>query len=92
VKKGTVERPWMDKKDPKEKWVTIIPILGLIVGLGISGFLIWDGLRSVVNHVYCPVLIEDFSNGFNSKVWTKEAEVGGFGYDCTFRLARTWLY
>jgi hypothetical protein len=81
VKKGTVDRPWMDKKDPKEKWVTIIPLLGLLVGLGLSGFLIWDGLRSVVNHTYCSVLDEDFSAGFNTKVWTKEAEVGGFGYE-----------
>jgi len=79
VQKGTVEQPWRNKKDPKEKWVTIIPILGILVGLGITGFLIWDGLRSVVNHVYCPVLDEDWSNGINTKIWTKEAEVGGFG-------------
>lgn len=79
VKKGTVERPWMDRKDPKEKWVTIIPLIGIFVGLAISGFLIWDGLRSVVNHVYCPVLMEDFSKGLDTNIWTKEAELGGFG-------------
>ncbi|EON68776.1 hypothetical protein W97_08034 [Coniosporium apollinis CBS 100218] len=79
MKKGTVERPWMDRKDPKEKWVTIIPLLGIFFGLAITGVLIWDGLRTVVNHVYCPVLDEDFSGGLNSAVWTKEAEVGGFG-------------
>lgn len=69
----------MDKKDPKEKWVTIIPLMGIFVGLVISGLLIWDGLRTVVNHTYCPVLDEDFSNGLDSKVWSKEVEVGGFG-------------
>ena len=79
VKKGEVERPWMDKKDPREKWVTIIPLLGLLVGFAVAGFLVWDGLRTVVNHAYCPVLDEDWSGGFNTKVWTKEAEVGGFG-------------
>ncbi|KAJ4554149.1 hypothetical protein HRR78_002553 [Exophiala dermatitidis] len=79
VKKGEVERPWTKIKDPKEKWVTIIPMIGLLVGLGIAGFLVWDGLRTVVNHKYCPVYLEDFSNGLDSKVWTKEAEVGGFG-------------
>ena len=79
VKKGAVERPWMDKKDPREKWVTIIPLIGIFVGLGVSALLIWDGLRSVVNHVYCPVLIENWDHGFNNKVWTKEAELGGFG-------------
>lgn len=80
VRKGEVERPWMDKKDPREKWVTIIPLIGLFIGFALAGFLVWDGLRTVTNHVYCPVLDEDWSNGFNEAVWTKEAEVGGFGY------------
>ncbi len=80
MKKGEVERPWMDKKDPREKWVTIIPLIGLFVGFALAGFLVWDGLRTVVNHVYCPVLDENWSGGFNERVWTKEAEVGGFGY------------
>ncbi|MCJ1251402.1 hypothetical protein MMC30_008635 [Trapelia coarctata] len=79
VKKGDVERPWMDKKDPREKWVTIIPLIGLFLGFALAGFLVWDGLRTVVNHVYCPVLDENWSEGFNTQVWTKEAEVGGFG-------------
>ncbi|MCJ1408295.1 hypothetical protein MMC19_002369 [Ptychographa xylographoides] len=79
VKKGEVERPWMDKKDPREKWVTIIPLIGMFVGFALAGFLIYDGLQTVVNHVYCPVLDENWSEGFNSKVWTKEVEVGGFG-------------
>ncbi|MCJ1356157.1 MAG: hypothetical protein MMC33_006151 [Icmadophila ericetorum] len=79
VKKGEVERPWLEKRDPREKWVTIIPLIGLFLGFALAGFLVWDGLRTVVNHVYCPVLDEDWSEGFNTKVWTKEAEVGGFG-------------
>jgi hypothetical protein len=79
VKRGTVERPWMNRKDPREKWVTIIPLMGIFAGLVLSGLLIWDGLRSVVRHEYCLVLDEDFSGGLNSKVWTKEVEVGGFG-------------
>ena len=82
VKKGEIERPWLNRKDPKEKWVTIIPLLGIAVGLALSGFLIYEGLQTVHHHVYCPVLDDDFSNGLNSKVWTKEVEVGGFGYAC----------
>ncbi|TKA49805.1 hypothetical protein B0A49_13696 [Cryomyces minteri] len=80
VKKGEVEKPWLERKDPREKWVTIIPIIGIVVGLAVSGFLIYDGLKTVVNHVYCPVLDENFSSGtLDPKIWTKEAEVGGFG-------------
>lgn len=79
IVKGQAERPWLDKKDPKEKWVTIIPIIGIFLGLALSGFLIYEGISTVHNHVYCSVLDETWSSGINSKVWTKEVEVGGFG-------------
>lgn len=79
MKKGEVEQPWREKKDPKEKWVTIIPIIGIFFGLAIAGFLVYDGLSSVVHHKYCPIYSDDFSKGFNTDIWTKEAEVGGFG-------------
>jgi len=79
VRKGEVEKPWLEKKDPKEKWVTIIPIVGILIGLAVSGFLIYDGLASVSHHNYCPVLTDTFSEGLNSKVWTKEVELGGYG-------------
>ncbi|KAK3396659.1 concanavalin A-like lectin/glucanase domain-containing protein [Sordaria brevicollis] len=79
VRKGEVEKPWALKKHPKEKWVTIIPIIGVLVGLGISGFLIWDGIRSVVQHKYCLVLDEDWSQGIRDNVWQHEIQLGGFG-------------
>ncbi|CAI4211263.1 unnamed protein product [Parascedosporium putredinis] len=79
VKKGDVEKPWLKRKDPKEKWVTILPILGILVGLGIAGFLVWDGINSVVKHQYCEVLYEDFSQGLRDSIWSKEVELGGFG-------------
>lgn len=80
VAKGEVEKPWVGKAHPKEKWVTIFPLLGILVGLGISGFLIYDGLSSVVHHDYCPVLDDDFGGGLNTNIWSKEVEIGGFGY------------
>lgn len=79
VRKGEVEQPWKSKSDPREKWVSIIPLIGLLLGCGIAGFLVYDGMRSVVHHQYCSVLNDDFSNGFNSAIWTKEVELGGFG-------------
>ncbi|KAK3331368.1 glycoside hydrolase family 16 protein [Apodospora peruviana] len=79
VKKGEVEKPWMNKADPKEKWVTILPIIGIFVGLAISGFLVWDGIRTVVKHKYCQVLAEDWSQGIRSDIWEQEVQVGGFG-------------
>jgi hypothetical protein len=78
VKKGEIERPWLEKKDPRQKWVTIIPIIGLVVGLIVTGILIWDGVRSVAVNKYCEVFSDDFKS-WNDKVWTKEIEVGGYG-------------
>ena len=81
VRKGEVQRPWLARKDPKEKWVTIIPVVGLVAGLILAGLLVWDGLRTVVSHKYEVVLDENFSSGsLDPKVWTKEVEVGGFGF------------
>lgn len=79
IKKEDAQKPWLEKKDPKEKWVTIIPLIGLAIGFTIAGLLVYDGIRSVVRHNYCPVLSDDFSNGLDPNIWTKEAEVGGFG-------------
>jgi hypothetical protein len=79
VKKEEIEQPWLNKKDPKEKWVTILPLIGIFVGLAISGFLIYDGLSSVVKHQYCELLMEDFSRGLDPKIWQQEVQVGGFG-------------
>lgn len=81
IKKGEVERPWLNKKDPRDKWITIIPICGLLLGMMLSGLLIYDGLQTVSKHTYCPVLLESFgSRNLDPEVWTKEVEVGGFGY------------
>ena len=79
IKKGELERPWLDRKDPKEKWVTIIPLIGIGIGLAITAFLIYDGLASVSKHTYCSVLEEDFTQGLRDSIWTKEVEVGGYG-------------
>ncbi|KAK5942940.1 hypothetical protein PMZ80_003945 [Knufia obscura] len=79
VKKGEVDKPWLSSKDPKEKWITIIPMIGILVGLGLGALLVWDGLKTVVNHKYCSVYSTDFANGLDEDAWTKEAEVGGFG-------------
>ncbi|BFZ64386.1 hypothetical protein YB2330_005529 [Saitoella coloradoensis] len=77
--KGPVEKPWLLEEDPREKWVSIIPIIGIVVGFIAAGLLIWDGIRGVAHHKYCPVLIDDFQNGLNTSIWTHDVELGGFG-------------
>jgi len=81
IQKGSIEKPWTEKKDRKEKWVKWIPIIGIVTGFAVAGILVWDGVRSVSNLNYCPVYTDDFSSGtLDMNVWTKEVEVGGFGY------------
>lgn len=90
VRKGEVEKPWLDRKDPKEKWVTIIPLIGIAIGLGITAFLIYDGLASVSHYNYCPLLDEDFSKGLDPKIWTKEVELGGYGSVISYSIKMRW--
>ena len=76
---GDIEKPWLKTKDRRKPWVTWIPCIGLLAGVALSSLLIFDGMRSISMPDYCQILDEDFSGGFNTKIWTKEAEVGGFG-------------
>lgn len=79
IQKGEQERPWLNEKDPKEKWVWIVPLIGLLIGLGLCGVQVWFGLQRISKHTYCIVLDEDWSGGFKEDIWTREVEVGGFG-------------
>ena len=80
VRKDEAIKPWVkEPKERAEKWIEIIPLVGLLIGIIIAGILIWDGLRSVVDHKYCPVLNEDWSHGFRQEIWQPEIQVGGYG-------------
>ena len=74
------EKPWLQKKDPRQKWHRIFPLTGIGLGLCFTALLCWQGYSSVQNYQYCPVYMEDFSSGnLDEKIWTKEVQVGGFG-------------
>ncbi|OAG05078.1 beta-1,3-glucan-binding protein [Paraphaeosphaeria sporulosa] len=79
--KSKIDKPWLyEKRDPREKWQTIIPMCGFLIGLGIAGFLIWEGYHSVSRNLYCEVMSDNFSSGkLNESVWTTEIGVKGFG-------------
>ena len=73
-----LEQPWADRKDPREKWVTIIPLIGLATGFAFAAYMIIQGLSTVKHHKYKLVLDENWDT-FDSKIWTKESNIGGFG-------------
>ena len=77
--KGEIEKPWLKEKNRRQPWLSIFPLLGIFIGFFLTGLMVWDGLRTNTLPEFCEVLNEDFSSGFNEKIWTKEAEVGGYG-------------
>ncbi len=79
IKKGTIARPELRVHDPRKKWATLIPVFGILLGFASIGLLTWDGWRSVDKHAYCPVFVDDFASGFNSTIWSKEVQTGGYG-------------
>jgi len=79
IKKDEIQRPWVGKKDPREKWQWILPVIGIVIGFALSVFLIYEALSSTSSHNYCVVLDDNFSKGFQSNLWTKEVGLGGFG-------------
>jgi hypothetical protein len=79
IRKDENYEPPKFKKHRGEKWLWIIPTIGLIGGLAVGGLIVYNGIGGQ-SHNYCPVLDEDFSSGvLNPRIWTKEVEVGGFG-------------
>jgi hypothetical protein len=61
--------------------LTIIPLSGIGIGTVITGLLIFLQVGLKKSYNYCSVLDDDFSTGIlNPSIWTKEVNVGGFGY------------
>jgi hypothetical protein len=73
-----IDKPWLKEKDPREKWVTILPLIGVMIGCGLAGFLGYSGWASVETHKFCLVYQDNFDN-FNPDAWQHEIQVGGFG-------------
>lgn len=78
VKPEDVQMPWLDKPHPRQKWGTILPLVGLGLGLMVTAIMIWDGFRVIGKHKYCEIFHDDFKS-LNETVWTKEVELGGYG-------------
>ncbi|KAI5363829.1 putative glycoside hydrolase family 16, concanavalin A-like lectin/glucanase domain superfamily [Septoria linicola] len=85
VRKDQMESPKSlrnhKKKSIFQRQSWLIPCLGIFVGVGITGVLIYLGLQDQ-KHAgkFCPVFMEDFSSGeLSPNIWTAEQQVGGYG-------------
>lgn len=72
-----VAKPWLLlPPDPREKWLWILPVVGLVIGNIIGAFIIYNGYKSVVNHNYCPVYEDDFHQGLDRTIWDADMQLG----------------
>src|SRR5271170_1279816 len=78
LNKAGVEKPWLLEKDSREKWVTILPLIGVLIGCGLAAYLAYSGWASVETHKFCLVF-EDYFDTFRNDIWNHEIQVGGFG-------------
>ena len=78
LNKGKIDKPWVRAKDKRMKWVTIIPLIGVLLGCGLAGYLAYRGWSSVETHTFCLVYQDTFDT-FNTSVWDREVQCGGFG-------------
>lgn len=74
-----IDKPWLSHKDPYRKWASLLPLIGIFLGIAAGGVFTWNRLRSVVEFEYCMIYEDDFSAGFDETVWTKEAQIDGYG-------------
>lgn len=72
-------KPWISEKESKKRAVAMIPFLGFFVGMAVGCYLIYTGYAGVAKHDWCLVLDEDWSNGIDDSIWTREVNLGGFG-------------
>ncbi|OZJ02270.1 hypothetical protein BZG36_05155 [Bifiguratus adelaidae] len=74
----TPDKPWLKKKRPGERWLTIIPVTGIIIAFAVGGVICYLGIATTPKKKYCLVLDDDFST-MNTSIWSHEIQLGGFG-------------
>ncbi|KAK4934645.1 hypothetical protein LTR10_024148 [Elasticomyces elasticus] len=78
-------KPWLEKKDPRQKWERIIFWGAIVIGVIIGAAICFISYRSVSNFEYCLVLEDDFKT-LDENIWNFEVQRGGFGsgsFECT---------
>ncbi|OZJ06117.1 hypothetical protein BZG36_01050 [Bifiguratus adelaidae] len=75
---ATQDKPWLASKHPGERWLTIIPLTGILLAIAVSGVICYLGIATIPKNTYCLVLEDNFST-LNTSIWSHEIQLGGFG-------------
>ena len=80
--KGEIYKPWLEKRDPAQRWARWITLASIIIGFAVAGVICYDGYASVPSlGKTCLVLHDDFSSGtINTDYWTREVRLDGYGH------------
>lgn len=75
-----IEKPWVGIKDPREKWATWIPFIGIIIGTIVMIGLAALGYLQRNKHTYKLVFEDNFmGTSINTDIWSHEVQLNGFG-------------
>ncbi|OBZ77191.1 Beta-1,3-glucan-binding protein [Grifola frondosa] len=75
------DKPWLGKRDWRERASWWITFAMLILGAGAAGVLCffgWTGVLQLTDADLCPVMNEQFDNLDLQNTWTRDVELGGF--------------
>lgn len=73
------EKEWLHEKPSRQDRIAIwIPRIGLLVSVCILAGFIYGGWTAWETNRYCLVMEDNF-DAFDSTIWTREIELGGYG-------------
>lgn len=79
-KTNEIPKPWTSKKDSRKKWHTLLPLIGVFIGICFSALECRQGWKSAINKNYCLLYEEDFVGGrLDDNMWIEEISVVGSG-------------
>lgn len=72
------EKPWAAKPHPRKKWDTIIIMICVAIGVGLSALIMYHTWSSAPHFNYCLVWDEQFEK-LDTDIWSHEIQLDGFG-------------
>lgn len=77
------DKPWMSERDGRARWSWWLTLLCFFIGVGAAGVVVyfgWSGVKFLKDGDMCMVLNEGFDSLDLDNTWTRDVELGGFGY------------